>query len=416
MTEKTDRDPRGDARDCGVEGWIAFGTLLGAARNGAGHRPRLRRRPVLPRARPDPARAWPRTCGGSAARCARAGMRVEHKSGELHHRELPRPRRRIPASIDVYSTFYLDDLFYETATVRGPGAARGAAAAATPSSSRDGCSPHRPTRPRCSRCPTGPAGGSPTRRSAPCPGPEIVDRFDGWFGSLMRSRRDWNHVNCSRPRAAPRARPSSPAGWLEQLEPDVRRGRGRCRRRGRPAPVRRAGPQVLGLDYALPRPGASGVPRRIRRERPRAQPRTTSATSSLAVRCWPGTRVARRSSHDSSSRRSTRRRGELLAARGDGDAPRRPCLPGRASPRPRHRSPSSPSARRAGACTPSPRRSLDRHIRKAGARIVDGTGLDAADRATRGAPTARWRMVVEWPEATDAGPRQEPMEEDEPDD
>ena len=80
--------------DCGIEGWISFGTLLGAARDGRRDRPRLRHRPVLPERAQTPAEMTAELWDiGRALRAA--GTQVQHRSAQLPDGADQGARRRL---------------------------------------------------------------------------------------------------------------------------------------------------------------------------------------------------------------------------------------------------------------------------------------------------------------------------------
>jgi hypothetical protein len=89
------------------------------------------------------------------------------------------------------------------------------------------------------------------------PGPEIVRRFDGWFGSLWRGRRAWRQHNAAVQKAAPG--PSDFAHWVAgQVSPavqviDIGTGAGFDL-----TAYVEAGHRALGLDYAVPARRAKG--------------------------------------------------------------------------------------------------------------------------------------------------------------
>ena len=107
------------------------------------------------------------------------------------------------------------------------------------------------------------------------PGPEVTERFDGWFGSLMRNRRDWERYLADR-QATPRHGPSDFAALGGR--PAGRRRSGSSRSgagSGADAlALAERGFEVLGLDYARHslRPPARGQAARAAGVVPRDEP------------------------------------------------------------------------------------------------------------------------------------------------
>ncbi len=116
MVDRTEEILEVMRRECGVRGWIAFGTLLGAAREGKviGHDSDIDLAYVSEK--PTPAEMTVELY--AIARALRAhGMTVLDKSGSFITVVFPVPDGS-KASIDVYTCFYVGDVLYETATVR----------------------------------------------------------------------------------------------------------------------------------------------------------------------------------------------------------------------------------------------------------------------------------------------------------
>ena len=241
--------------DCGFEGWISFGTLLGAARNGhaIGHDSDIDLCFLSTASTPA---GMASDLWRIARALRRAGMRVTHASASFVTVRFRGPDGGA-AGIDVYLTFFLDGLFYETATVRAP----------VP---REALLPLRDIEfeGRMLPAPADPAAllevsyGPNWRVPDPSfqhqPGPEIVDRFHGWFGSLMPGRRDWRHANAAA--ATTGAPASSFAEWVcDHLTADsfvAEVGPGGGADLARYAATAR---RVVGLDYALPGPLVGAV-------------------------------------------------------------------------------------------------------------------------------------------------------------
>lgn len=174
--------------DCGVEGWIAFGTLLGAAREGAviGYDSDIDLAYLSKQ--PTPARMTGELF--AIARALRAhGMTVLHKSGSFITVHFVAPDGG-EASIDIYTCFYVGDYLHETATVR-----QVVPLAAIEPLGRiefEGRMLPAPADPDTMLSVSyGPSWRIPDPSFKHEPGAEVTTRFDGWFGSLMRNRRDW---------------------------------------------------------------------------------------------------------------------------------------------------------------------------------------------------------------------------------
>ena len=155
--------------DCRIEGWLSFGTLLGAARDGRGDRPRLRHRPQLPQREADPGRDGRRALG-HRPRPARAGLKRAAPIGELRDRAVQGARRRPGQPRRLHLLLRRGPAARDRDRPRGR-TARGGAAAAGAAVRGPPAARARPT-PTCSwPSPTVPGGGSPTRRSGTCPAP-----------------------------------------------------------------------------------------------------------------------------------------------------------------------------------------------------------------------------------------------------
>ena len=247
MVDRTEEILEVMRRECGVRGWIAFGTLLGAAREGKviGHDSDIDLAYVSEK--PTPAEMTVELY--AIARALRAhGMTVLDKSGSFITVVFPVPDGS-KASIDVYTCFYVGDVLYETATVR----------AVVPRSAIEplgemefeGRMLPTPADPAAMLAVSyGPSWQVPDPSFRHEPGPEITDRFDGWFGSLMRSRRDWERYLTDLGKD-PEHGPSDFATWVaDRLEPGTRvievgSGTGQDA-----AYVAGRGFEVRGFDYA----------------------------------------------------------------------------------------------------------------------------------------------------------------------
>lgn len=235
---------------CGVPAWISFGTLLGAARNGRaiGHDSDVDLCYLSDRATPAEAQ---RELWEIVRELRRAGMRVVIRSGSFCTVQVPTPDGA-GAGIDVYTTFFLDGLFYETATVRAP-VPRSAVLPITPIEFEGRMLPGPADPARLLEVSYGPDWRVPDPSFQHQPGHEIESRFDGWFGKFWRQRREWAAYNRAQTDGDPG--PSPFAQYVvDQLSHDARvvdlgAGRGADSRH-----FAEHGHDVVALDYALPGP------------------------------------------------------------------------------------------------------------------------------------------------------------------
>jgi hypothetical protein len=259
MTEKADEILRVMREDCGIEGWIAFGTLLGAARSGMaiGHDSDIDLCFLSSSQTPAEmvGELW------AIARALRArGMRVQHKAGCFITVRFPVPDGG-QGGIDVYTCFFLDGLLYETATIRAPMPLE----SVLPLSSIEfeGRMFPAPADPEALLALSyGPHWRVPDPSFQHRPPLSTVRRFDQWFGSLMRQRREWRQLNNETASGSPKT--SGFARWVaKRLDPGVRlvelgSGSGRDLRF-----YTRRGFTPLGLDYAPPNKGRRAGQRRV---------------------------------------------------------------------------------------------------------------------------------------------------------
>ena len=379
--------------DCGVEGWIAFGSLLGAARNGKaiGHDSDIDLCFLSTATTPA---AMSADLWRIARALRRAGMRVTHASGSFITVRFRGPDGAA-AGIDIYITFFLDGLFYETATVRAPVPRE--ALLPLKDIEFEGRMLPAPADPAALlEVSYGPNWRVPDPSFQHQPGPEIVDRFHGWFGSFMHGRRDWRHFNATA--ASARTAPSDFAEWVcGQITPDtavieIGPGGGADLRR-----YAEDGRQVLGLDYALPAPlvrAAESLPAA------RVDPLNLYDRRDVLVR---GARMSRRLGDRVLVAHRVLETLEpealeafwLLASMGLRRGGR--AYVGGVT---RHRAAGLEWSQRhgAGRVYPFSPTGAEEAIRAAGGRIVERSGFEAAERARRGGPAAEWRMIVEWPE------------------
>ena len=133
--------------DCGIEGWISFGTLLGAARAGKviGHDSDIDLCFLSEKQTPAEmaVEIW-----DIARALVDAGISVKHKTASFITVVYDAPDGG-EDGIDIYTCFYVGDLLHETATVRDARAAVGRAAPACAASSRVATCRHRPTPTGC---------------------------------------------------------------------------------------------------------------------------------------------------------------------------------------------------------------------------------------------------------------------------
>ncbi|WP_101525027.1 hypothetical protein [Nocardioides houyundeii] len=270
-------------RDCGIDGWISFGTLLGAARSGAviGHDSDIDLCFLSERATPAEmiAELW------SIARALTdAGIQVKHKSASFITVVYEAPDGGMDG-IDIYTCFYVGDLLYETATVRAP-VPRSAIMPLRQLEFEGRLMPAPAEPDRMLTVSYGPGWKVPDPSFRHQPDRETTERFHDWFGSLMTHRRDWVSVNTAAA-AKQDSSGSSFARWVTgQLE-----GRPACwtSDRGRwptpgTMPRRDTGPWPTTSrtrDEALPEAARS-------RGCPRVRPGATSTCWTCATSSPPG--------------------------------------------------------------------------------------------------------------------------------
>ncbi|NYG55225.1 class I SAM-dependent methyltransferase [Nocardioides perillae] len=385
--------------DCGLEAWIAFGTLLGAAREGGviGHDSDIDLAYLSHRT--TPAEMVGELYDVTRALRA-AGLEVLAKSGSFVTVLFTAPDGG-QGSIDVYTCFYVGDLLHETATVRQ--VVPLTAIEPLGQLEFEGRLLPAPADPdRMLQVSYGPSWRVPDPSFQHTPGPEVTDRFHDWFGSLMRQRRDWERALASgAAEAAREAEPSAYAAWvLERTAPDDRLVEVGCGSMADALALARAGRSVLALDYARygMRPAARAARQEgldLRFSRMNLYDRRDVLTQAALVardRRSPGRAVLAR---------------ELLEAL-DPDGVEafwrftamvlRPG--GRLLLESTSARPAALAERRAelggGRLRALDPRRVEADAVAAGGRVVTREGVLDAAAALAGGPPARWRMVVEW--------------------
>lgn len=276
MVEVTEDMVRILREECDVHAWIAFGTLLGAAREGGviGHDSDIDLAYVSRHTTPA---AMARELFTITRVLRRHGLRVLVKSGSFIT-VLFEAADGGNASIDLYTCFYVGDLLHETATVRAP--VPRSAIEPLGEIAFEGRMLPAPADPEALLAASyGPGWRTPDPSFRHQPGPDIARRFDGWFGSTMRQRREWERT-LRRERAEEDLAPSTLARELGErwttprTVVDIGCGRGAdaLHLAGR-------GHRVVGLDYAR------GVTRAAaRRARAEDLPASFAGTNLLVLR------------------------------------------------------------------------------------------------------------------------------------
>ncbi len=231
--------------DCGIETWMSFGTLLGAARGGKaiGHDSDVDLLYLSEH-------RSPAEINLESYRIKRAltrhGLRVVVKTGSFVT-VVFEASDGAPLGIDVYACFYVGDLLHETATVRAPIPREAVLPLQT--LEFEGVRLPAPADPDALLTASyGPDWRVPDPSFRHRPGPEITQRFDGWFGSAMTHRRAWELWWFQHPEPGPvsplaeRVRDESPSGSRVL---DLGAGTG-----GDALALAGAGRRVLALDYA----------------------------------------------------------------------------------------------------------------------------------------------------------------------
>ncbi|WP_170286055.1 hypothetical protein [Nocardioides rubriscoriae] len=376
--------------DCGVPAWLAFGTLLGAAREGRaiGHDSDIDL--CYLSEQPTPA-LMAQEMWQIARTLRRAGMVVDIKSASFITVVIDAPDGGT-ASIDLYTAFFLDGLLHETATVRTE-VPRSAVLPLGTITFEGREFPAPADVAAILAVSYGPSWRVPDPSFEHRPGREVARRFDGWFGQLMRGRREWRRTAALRAEAGDA--PSDFARFVhERLRPGsslVEIGMGSA---ADLAFWAESGHRCRGLDYATP----VAARRRARAAGAAAGDLNLYDLRDVITR---GALLARGHRLDAVCVRDVFEaldpdgvehlwlllrlsldRGGLLFVEGvswsreDAAAwPQRDSGPVRSF---------------------DPDRVLD-EVRRLGARVVHREGVAEGRRAARGGPPARWRFVIDFP-------------------
>jgi hypothetical protein len=388
--------------ECGIEGWISFGTLLGAARDGGviGHDSDIDLCFLSERETPAEmtAELW------AIARALRgAGIRVQHKSASFLTVRIKAPDGG-HVGLDIYTCFYVGDLLHETATVRAE-VPRSAILPLVELPFEGHLLPAPADPDTMLEVSYGPDWRVPDPSFRHLPGPEITERFDGWFGSLMKWRRDWTLYNTRLADAG--GDPSDFARWvvpqLGEVERVIEVGSGP----GLDLPAYAApGRRVLGLDYARPRGSADsdsdeGDDLHVNTRALNLEDlRDVLSLGALLSRHEGRPAVVARELLEALTPAATESffRFCSMVLRGGGHL----YLEGVArTPRDSHAWQVEREAGRVWSLDP---RRVVAAAEAAGGRIVSRAGDDEAVQAVRTGPPATWRMTVEWPELEARGP------------
>ncbi|WP_104108055.1 hypothetical protein [Nocardioides sp. 616] len=397
MTQKAEQVLEVMRRDCGIDGWISFGTLLGAARSGAviGHDSDIDLCFLSERATPAEmiAELW------SIARALTdAGIQVKHKSASFITVVYEAPDGGMDG-IDIYTCFYVGDLLYETATVRAP-VPRSAIMPLRQLEFEGRLMPAPADPDQMLTVSYGPGWKVPDPSFRHQPDSETTERFHDWFGSLMTHRRDWASVNTAAA-AKHDSSGSSFARWVTgQLE-----GRPRVLDigSGSLADVRHyaaEGYRALAYDFAHPGRGAAGgrpieaLPEGASRRNLNLLDLRDVLTSGAVAARASGPRVvcARRLLESVEEPvREAFWRFTSMALRPGGQVYLEGMSRSRAECRRLH------SERGIPRVLPLDPAEVEVAARAAGGTVVLRENFTAAARSVRSGSPTRWRMVVEWP-------------------
>lgn len=174
--------------ECGLEAWIAFGTLLGAARGGKAIGHDSDSDLLYLSERTTPAEINLEAYAIKRA-LVRRGFKAVLKSGSFVTVLVP-GSDGAPIGVDVYACFYVGDVLHETATLRAP-IPRSAIHPLT-TMEFEGRPLPAPADPDALLAASyGPGWRVPDPSFRHQPDHGTVVRFDGWYGSMMTNRRAW---------------------------------------------------------------------------------------------------------------------------------------------------------------------------------------------------------------------------------
>lgn len=174
--------------DCGLEAWMAFGTLLGAARTGGaiGHDSDSDLLYLSEKSTPAEINL---ECYQIMRALTRRGLDATLKSGSFVTVLVPGPDGA-PLGIDVYACFYVDGVLHETATLRERVPREAILPLRTlPFEGLELPAPADPGALLAASYGPGWRVPDPSFRHEPDKG--TVARFEGWFGNMMTARRGW---------------------------------------------------------------------------------------------------------------------------------------------------------------------------------------------------------------------------------
>lgn len=248
------------ATELDVHCWLAFGSLLGAAREGKviGHDSDV---DLAYLSHQETVVGLNREMFDITRALRRHGLRVLNKSGSFVTVLFTAPDGGV-GSIDVYTCFYLSGQLHETATIRKPVPREAIEPLGTMEfEGRELPVPADPD--TMLEVSYGPGWRVPDPSFQHLPPPSTTQRFDGWFGSLMPNRREWERwVRLTRDTAG--EGPTPFGAWaLDQLPEgaavvDLGAGVGRDA-----VAAARRGARVVACDYAR---GAFAVARQITKD------------------------------------------------------------------------------------------------------------------------------------------------------
>lgn len=261
LVDITEKTLRVLADDCGIHAWLAFGSLLGAAREGGviAHDSDVDVA-YLSHAR-TPAEVNREVYGITRALRA-AGLRVVNKSGGFVTVMFKAPDGA-PGSLDVYSCFYVDGLLHATATVRSAVPAAWIEPLGTTTfEGRELPAPADVDRMLTVSYGAGWRVPDPSFQHRP--GKVVADRFHDWQGDLMYFRRAWERVH----REAPESVVEHPTDFGRWAAARLPAGTGHvvdlgCGAGADVLALARRGVPAVGLDFAR---GAFQSARRVLKE------------------------------------------------------------------------------------------------------------------------------------------------------